>query len=186
VDTKTKSNGEGIYNFPRLAPGNYLLTVEKQNFKRQQFEEVTVQAGQDLVIDAALQAGALSETVTVTAAGEQLIQKENVQISSTFESRKVSELPLNIAGAGIDTLALGVPGITPGMGFSNNNGAEFSVNGARARSNNFSIDGQDNNDLSVAGPGFFVDNPDIVGEFQIITNNFSAEYGRNQGAIVNV
>lgn len=186
VETKTTSNDEGIYNFPRLSPGRYVLIVEKQDFKRQEFQEVTVNIGQETTIDAALQAGQLTETVTVTAEGQELLQKENVQVSNSFEARKVSELPTNIAGGGIDTLALLTPGVVPGLGFSNSNGAEFSVNGARARSNNFNIDGQDNNDLSVAGPGFFVDNPDIVGEFQIITNNFSAEYGRNQGAIVNI
>jgi hypothetical protein len=186
VETKTKSNDQGLYTFPRLQPGSYTLTVEKQSFKRQEFQEVVINAGQDASIDAALSAGALSETVTVTASGEELIQKQQVQTSTTFESRKVSELPTNIAGAGIDTLAMLAPGVVPGLGFSNSNGAEFSVNGARARSNNFNIDGQDNNDLSVAGPGFFVDNPDTVGEFQLITNNFSAEYGRNQGAIVNI
>jgi Carboxypeptidase regulatory-like domain len=185
-DTKTKTNSEGIYNFPRLSPGKYLLTVEKTSFKKQEYQEVVVQVGQDQIIDAALQAGAVTETVTVTAQGEELLQKENVQISSTFQSRKVSELPVAIAGNGIDALAFLVPGVVPGLGFSNSNGAEFSVNGARARSNNFNIDGQDNNDLSVAGPGFFVDNPDVVGEFQLITNNYSAEYGRNQGAIVNI
>ncbi len=186
VETKTTSNDEGIYNFPRLGPGRYVLSVEKQDFKRQEFQEVTVNVGQETTIDAALQAGQLTETVTVTAEGQELLQKENVQVSNSFEARKVSELPTNIAGGGIDTLALLTPGVVPGLGFSNSNGAEFSVNGARGRSNNFNIDGQDNNDLSVAGPGFFVDNPDIVGEFQIITNNFSAEYGRNQGAIVNI
>lgn len=186
VETKTTSNAEGLYTFPRLQPGSYTLTVEKQDFKRQEFQELVINAGQDASIDAALAAGALSETVTVTASGEELIQKQQVQTSTTFESRKVSELPTNIAGAGIDTLAMLAPGVVPGLGFSNSNGAEFSVNGARGRSNNFNIDGQDNNDLSVAGPGFFVDNPDTVGEFQIITNNFSAEYGRNQGAIVNI
>jgi hypothetical protein len=186
VETKTKSNDEGIYSFPRISPGKYVLSVEKQDFKRQEFQEVTVNVGQETTIDAALQAGQLTETVTVTAEGQELLQKENVQTSTSFEARKVSELPTNIAGGGIDTLALLTPGVVPGLGFSNSNGAEFSVNGARGRSNNFNIDGQDNNDLSVAGPGFFVDNPDIVGEFQIITNNFSAEYGRNQGAIVNI
>jgi Carboxypeptidase regulatory-like domain/TonB dependent receptor len=186
VETRTKSNDDGLYSFPRLAPGIYLLSIERQNFKRQEFQEVAVQVGQDQVIDAALQPGAVTETVTVTAQGEELLQKENVQVSSTFGSRKVSELPLNVAGNGIDTLAFLAPGVVPGLGFSNTNGAEFSVNGARARSNNFNIDGQDNNDLSVAGPGFFVDNPDVVGEFQLITNNFSAEYGRNQGAVVNI
>ena len=186
VETKTKTNSDGIYTLPRLLPGTYTLTVSKENFKRQEFQELTINAGQDASIDPVLAAGALTETVTVTAAGEELIQKQQVQISNTFESRKVAELPTNIAGGGIDALALLAPGVVPGLGFSNSNGAEFSVNGARGRSNNFNIDGQDNNDLSVAGPGFFVDNPDTVGEFQIITNNFSAEYGRNQGAIVNI
>src|SRR2546429_624243 len=83
----------------------------------------------------------------------------------------------NIPGAGIDTLALLAPGVIPGVGNVNGNGTTFSVNGNRARSNNFTIDGGDNNDLSIGGPNYFVDNQDIVAEFQVITNNFSAEYG---------
>ncbi len=186
VETKNKSNSEGIYNFPRLAPGNYLLTVQKQGFKKQEFQDVTVQIGQDITIDAALQAGQVSEVVTVTAQGEQLIQREQVQVSNTFDSRKVTELPSNGAAQGIDSLALLAPGVIPGFGNVNSNGALLSVNGQRARSNNFTVDGQDNNDLSIGGPNFFVSNNDAVGEFQIITNNFSAEYGRNQGGIVNI
>ncbi len=186
VETKTKTNGEGIYTFPTLLPGTYTLTIEKEGFKKGEFQEVVVQVGKDITIDAVLQAGARTETVTVTAAGEELIQKEQAQVSTTFEARKVQELPSNIAGGGIDTLALLAPGVVPGFGNVNSNGTTLSVNGQRARSNNFTIDGQDNNDLSIGGPSFFVDNQDVVGEFQIITNNFSAEYGRNQGAIVNV
>src|SRR5262249_53587196 len=104
----------------------------------------------------------------------------------SFETRRVAELPSNAAGSGIDTLALLAPGVVPGVGNVNGNGTTLSVNGQRARSNNFTIDGQDNNDLSIGGPAFFVTNQDAVGEVQIITNNFSAEYGRNQGAIVNI
>ncbi len=167
-------------------PGKYLLVIETQGFKKQEFQDVVVNAGQDATIDAVLQAGLATETITVTAEGQELIQKEQVQISSTFESRKVAELPTNIAGGGIDALALLAPGVVPGFGNVNNNGTTLSVNGNRARSNNFSVDGQDNNDLSIGGPNFFVDNQDIVAEFQVITNNFSAEYGRNQGAIVNI
>ena len=129
LETKTKSNDEGIYNFPRLAPGKYLLIVEKQDFKRQEFQEVTVNVGQETTIDAALQAGQLSETVTVTAEGQELLQKENVQTSTTFESRKVSELPTNVAGGGIDTLALLTPGVVPGLGFSNSNGSSLCTMG---------------------------------------------------------
>ncbi|HXU39474.1 MAG TPA: carboxypeptidase regulatory-like domain-containing protein, partial [Blastocatellia bacterium] len=185
-ENKTKSNGDGLYNFSQLAPGTYTLTVQKQGFKKQEFQQVTVSIGKDATIDATLMAGLASETVTVTATGEELIQKEQVQVSSTFEARKVAELPSNIAGGGIDTLALLAPGVVPGVGNVNSNGTTFSVNGQRARSNNFTIDGGDNNDLSIGGPNYFVDNQDIVAEFQVITNNFSAEYGRNQGAIVNV
>ncbi len=186
IETKTRSNAEGIYSFPRLAPGKYLLTVEKQGFKKQEFQEVTINLAQDLTIDAALQAGQVSETVTVTAQGEQLIQREQAQVSNSFESRKVAELPSNAAAGGIDTLALLAPGVVPGFGNVNNNGTTLSVNGQRARSNNFTIDGQDNNDLSIGGPNFFLTNADAVQEFSITTNNFSAEYGRNQGAIVNI
>jgi outer membrane receptor protein involved in Fe transport len=186
IENKTKSNGEGLYNFPKLQSGVYTLSVQKQGFKKQEFQQVTVSIGQDATIDAALQAGQISETVTVTASGEELIQKEQVQQSSSFEARKVADLPSNLAGGGIDTLALLAPGVVPGVGNVNGNGTTFSVNGQRARSNNFTIDGGDNNDLSIGGPNYFVDNQDIVAEFQVITNNFSAEYGRNQGAIVNI
>src|SRR5215510_6616495 len=187
VETKTKSNSEGLYVFPRLKPGSYLLTVQKQSFKKQEFQQVVVSIAQDTTIDVALQAGQITETVTVTAQGEELVQKEQVQISNTFESRRVAELPSNLAGNGIDTLALLVPGVVQSnAGVANTNGTEMSVNGNRPRSNNFTIDGGDNNDLSITGPAFFVNNQDVVGEFQVITNNFSAEYGRNQGAIVNI
>ena len=63
----------------------------------------------------------------------------------------------------------------------NTDGAGLSVNGNRGRSNNFQIDGSDNNDLSIGGPSLFVDNQSQVAEYQIITNNFSAQYGRNSG-----
>jgi hypothetical protein len=186
IQTKVSTNADGIYSMPRVKPGLYTLTVVKQGFKRQEFQQVVVNIGQDLTLDAILQAGQVSETVTVTAAGQELIQKEEVQISSTFDSRQVQDLPSNPAGSGIDALALLTPGVVPGFGNVNSNGTTLSVNGNRARANNFTIDGGDNNDLSLGGPSFFVDNQDTVAEFQVVTNNFSAEYGRNQGAIVNI
>jgi outer membrane receptor protein involved in Fe transport len=186
IESKTASNNEGQYTFAQLPPGTYLLTVEKQGFKKGEFQDVAILVGQTQSIDVTLQAGQVSETVTVTAGGAELLQKEQAQVSNTFESRKVVELPTNIAGGGIDTLALLAPGVVPGFGNVNSNGTTLSVNGNRARSNNFTIDGQDNNDLSIGGPAYFVGNNDAVSEFQIITNNFSAEYGRNLGAVVNV
>ncbi len=181
------TTGEGIYNIPNLLPGKYTLTVEASNFKRAVFTDVDVRLGLEATIDATLQTGGVSETVTVVANSETTIQKETAQVSSNFDARQVAELPSNVAGAGIDTLALLVPGVVPnGLGGTNTNGTGLSVNGNRARSNNFSIDGQDNNDLAIGGPSYFVSNQDTVQDFQVITNNFSAQYGRNQGAIVNI
>jgi len=186
AQTKVTSNSDGIFSIPRLKPGLYTLVIQKQGFKKQEFQQVIVNIGQVATLDATLQAGQVTETVTVTAAGQELIQKEEVQISSTFDTRQVEDLPSNAAGGGIDTLALLAPGVVPGFGNVNSNGSTLSVNGNRARSNNFTIDGGDNNDLTIGGPSFFVDNADTVAEFQVVTNNFSAEYGRNQGAIVNI
>ncbi|HEY6331645.1 MAG TPA: carboxypeptidase regulatory-like domain-containing protein, partial [Blastocatellia bacterium] len=186
VQTKVLTNADGVYSIPQLKPGTYTLSVSKQGFKTQQFQEVALSIAASLTLDAVLSAGSPSETVTVTATGQELLEKEQVQITDTFEARQVQDLPSNGAGQGIDTLALLLPGVVMGVGNVNGNGTTLSVNGNRARSNNFTIDGGDNNDLSIGGPSFFVDNQDTVAEFQVISNNFSAEYGRNEGAIVNI
>lgn len=180
-----KTTGDGVYIIPNLTPGKYTLTVEMTNFKRGAFTDIDVRPGQDNTIDAVLQPGGATETITVTAGTEEVVNRETAQVSHSFDSRKVSELPSNGAGNGIDTLALLAPGVAPGVA-GNSNGTTLSVNGNRSRSNNFTIDGQDNNDLSVAGPAFFIDNQDVVADFNVVTNNFSAQYGRNQGAIVNI
>jgi outer membrane receptor protein involved in Fe transport len=187
VETNTRTTGEGIFVVPNLIPGRYTVTVESVGFKRSQVTDADVRLGQPTTIDVALQAGGVAETVTVVAATEEVINREQSQIASSFESRKVEELPSNAAGSGIDTLALLAPGVVVNSGSgTNTNGTGLSVNGNRGRSNNFQIDGSDNNDLSVGGPSLFVDNQDQIAEYQIITNNFSAQYGRNQGAIVNI
>ncbi len=180
-----KSTAEGIYSLTNLNPGKYSLTVEASNFKRSVLTDIDVRLGETMTLDVTLEPGGVSETVTVTAGAEEVVNRESAQVSSSFDSRKVSELPSNAAGGGIDTLALLAPGVVPGLA-GNSNGTTLSVNGNRSRSNNFTIDGQDNNDLAVAGPAFFVTNQDAVADFQVVTNNFSAEYGRNQGAIVNI
>jgi outer membrane receptor protein involved in Fe transport len=182
-----KTTGEGNYDIPNLQPGKYTLTVESSGFKRTQITDVTVTIGTVTSRDVALVTGGLEETVTVVAGTDEALQTEQAQISATFEARKVEDLPSNAQGFGLDTLALLVPGVAQNSGGgTNTNGTGLSVNGNRGRSNNFQIDGSDNNDLSVGGPNLFVDNQDQVQEYQVITNNFSAQYGRNLGAVVNI
>src|SRR5262245_7707619 len=186
VEVRTTATNEGFYSIPRILPGVYTVVVEASGFKKSEVTNVEVSVGKDVVVDIKLEPGAISEVVTVAGGSEALVEKDTVQISTTFEQKKVQELPVNIPGRGLDRIALLTPGVTVGFGNVNGNGVTLSANGQRARSNNFTIDGVDNNDLSIGGPNYFVRNPDVVGEYQIITNNFSAEYGRNQGAIVNI
>ncbi|MGH9844085.1 MAG: carboxypeptidase regulatory-like domain-containing protein [Blastocatellia bacterium] len=180
-----KTTNDGVFVIPGLIPGVYTVMVESSNFKKAVYTDLEVRLGQDTALPVDLKPGGVTEQVTVTAAGEQ-IQSETAQISASFETRKVQDLPSNAAGGGIDTLALLAPGIVPGFGNVNQNGVTLSVNGNRARSNNFTLDGTDNNDLTIGGPSLFVTNQELVQEFQVVTNNFSAQYGRNQGAVVNI
>jgi outer membrane receptor protein involved in Fe transport len=182
-----KTTGEGTFDVPALQPGTYTVTVEAPGFKRSVSTGVAVKIGIVNPVAVVLEAGNVSETVTVTSNTEEIVQRDQAQISTTIDTRRVQDLPSNGAAGGIDTLALLAPGVVANRsGGTNTNGAGLSVNGNRGRSNNFQIDGADNNDLSVAGPALFVDFQDSVQEYQVITNNFSAQYGRNQGAIVNI
>jgi len=186
VSTST-SSADGTFEASNLTPGTYTVTVEASGFKRSANTGVNVKVGIINPADIKLEPGNVSETVTITANTEEIVQRDQSQISATIETRKVSDLPSNGAGGGIDTLALLIPGVVANRsGGTNTNGSGLSVNGNRGRTNNFQIDGSDNNDLSVAGPALFVDSQDSVQEYQVITNNFSAQYGRNQGAIVNI
>src|ERR1700682_1210601 len=186
--TPATTNGEGGYVLSNLAPGAYTVTVEATSgFSKKAVTDVNVPIGTTTDLAIALSVGSPTEIVTVTSTGEEVITRDQAQISTTFETRKIEDLPSNGAGGGIDTLAL----LAPGVVASRNSGVNFdgvglSVNGNRGRSNNFQIDGSDNNDLSIGGPSLFVDNQSQVAEYQVITNNFSAQYGRNSGAVVNI
>ena len=183
AERTTTTNKDGEFTFPRVEPGRYIVRITRDGFRTEELREVVVVLAHDTAVVAKLEVGSLTETVVVEAAAP-LIESTTAQTTSTFEHKKVTDLPA--LGGRLDTIALLSPGVIPGFGNVNNNGATLSVNGQRSRSNNFTIDGQDNNDNTIGGPGLFLSNIDVVQEFSIVTNNFSAEYGRNQGAIVNI
>ena len=181
------TNSDGGFSIPNLVPGKYTVTAEQAGFSKKAVTDVSVALGSVSDVTVALAVGAPSETVTVTSAGDEPITRDQAQISTVFETRKIEDLPSNGAGGGLDTLALLAPGVVASRNSGvNTDGVGLSVNGNRGRSNNFQIDGSDNNDLSIGGPSFFVGNQSQVAEYQIITNNFSAQYGRNSGAVVNI
>jgi len=183
VEASATTSDQGYYTIRSLPVGNYTVTVEAQGFSKLTSTDVMVASGVTRDLGKQEVKIGTTETVTVEATAP-LIEASTAQISKTYDSREVTDLPI---GAGFDALALLVPGMasTGDAGFSNTNGAGLSSNGQRGRSNNFNIDGQANNDNSVAGPSYFVSNQDLIQEFQVISNNFSAEYGRNMGSVIN-
>src|SRR5213594_1928244 len=95
VENRTVTSSEGIYQIPRLIPGRYVVTVEVPGFKKAEVTNVAVSIGQDAVLDVRLDPGAAAETITVEGTGVTLVQADTVQISATFEAKKVQDLPIN-------------------------------------------------------------------------------------------
>src|SRR5579863_4481881 len=180
---KTETNSAGLLALRDLPPGPYSVRIEARSFSPYEASNLSVEVGKDTALAVVkLQLGSATETVNVETAPP-LVESTTDQISETFSAEKVSSLPV---GNSFDSLALFIPGVaTAGdASFSNNNGAEISVNGERARANNFQIDGQSNNDNSIAGPSIAFGNQDAIAEVQVVTN-YDAEFGRNTGAVVN-
>ncbi|HEU4770431.1 MAG TPA: TonB-dependent receptor [Pyrinomonadaceae bacterium] len=180
VTRETVTNDEGFYRVGAVEPGTYTVLVEKDGFSKIENRAVAVQQTQETTLDVELQAGSVTGTVDVTAAQEAIsLNKTNPTIGLTATARQVVELPLG-AARDVNQLALLSPNV-----FSAPGSTGISANGQRARNNNFTIDGSDNNDLSVTISTVDVV-PEGVGEFQIQTNPYNVEVGRNSGAQINV
>src|SRR5580704_3897 len=181
----SKSDSQGYFELRSLPIGSYSLTIEAPGFRKLQSTNVIVEAGiTNKLATLTMEIGTASETVTVETATP-LVDRTSSQIGADFDTQVVKALPNG--GGGFDNLVLYIPGVAnnASTNFSNTNGAAIANNGLRGRSNNFQIDGQANNDNSVAGPLVFLSNPDAMEELQVVSNNFSAEYGRDSGTVVN-
>lgn len=181
VDRTTTSNDEGFYRFDAVDLGTYTVTIAATNFGTATQTEVIVQANQTRDVSAALQAGGQAVTVDVSAEAGALLQTEAPVRGGNISPKQITELPIGTRNP--VELALTLPGVSTNRG--SQGVGTFSVNGARGRSNNFLIDGTENNDISVAGQGFQITNPDAVQEVSIQTSNYDAEFGRAGGAVIN-
>ncbi|MBV8114175.1 MAG: TonB-dependent receptor [Silvibacterium sp.] len=181
---KTLSAADGLFTIHDLPIGDYTLTVTGAGFSPLTVRNLHVTSGVTANAGALkLAVGASTESVTVESAAP-ILETSEAQVSTSFDSKAIQSLPLN---TNFDNLALLAPGVvqTHDASFSNSNGVGISANGQRGRSNNFEIDGQNNNDNNVGGPQAAFGNGDAISEIQIITDNFSAQYGRNLGSVVN-
>lgn len=182
VARTTTSNDEGLYRFDAVDLGTYTVTIAATNFGTATQTEIVVQANQTRDVSAALQTGSQAVTVDVSAEAGALLQTEAPVRGGNISPIQITELP--IASLNPVALALTIPGVTTNTtGVGNDT---FSINGARGRSNNFLIDGTENNDISVAGQGFEITNTDAVQEVSVQTANYDSEFGRAGGGVINV
>ena len=172
-----------------MSVGNYELTVELTGFARYVRAGITLAVNQVAVVEVQVRPAALTELVEVTA-NAPLLNTTNAEVGVRFDTQRVAELPV-MGSRNIFTLARSAPGVSELASgqtsfASGTSEANFSSNGARLRSNNIMIDGQDSNDPSVTGRQQPINNTDIVQEIRLITNQFAAEYGRAAGSVMNV
>ena len=183
-DTQTNDNGE--YGFPQVPVGTYTLSFDLTGFKTNERKGILVDLNQVITLNSFLQIGETKETVEVTSEAP-IVDTTSTQLGSVMDARQVSNLPLNSR----DTYQLlqlqpGVQGVGGSdLFYGSNTAGAVSVNGGRGRSNNFSVNGGDGNDLFVNGPAI-QPSPDSIEEFRVLSNTFDAEYGRNSGAVINV
>jgi len=189
------TNGDGLYSAPNLLPGTYEVTITAKGF------QTTVQKGIELTVGATqalnfgLKLGQLNQTVEVSAAVP-AIQTNSSTISATVDSTTVRELPLN--GRDWTSLATLEPGVTSipnqvGTGFSANKGNrgfgnQLSNGGHRANENTYRVNGISINDYSNGSPGGASGlnlGVDGIQEFSVLTSDYTAEYGRTSGAVIN-
>lgn len=177
------TGASGGFALRALPPGSYDVRIEAGKFRAYEVKGVVVSVGTDVSLGVIqMEVGSLSEVLTVEGTPP-LVEATTDQLSQTFSGAATASLPI---GNNFDSLALFVPGVAPAgdAGFSNTNGAGIVSNGLRGRANNFEIDGQGNNDNSIGGPSIFFGNQDAIQEIQVITN-YSAEYGKDSGSVVN-
>lgn len=184
LSRSAQTNATGDYRIPALPPGFYRITVEQSGFKRSIIDEVELQVDQTARVDAVLQLGEVAESVEVTAAPP-LVSSETSSVGQVIGNKQVVELPLK--GRSFFELALLAPGTTPTApnSFVANrrpmpgglNAPAFQVGGAREKSNGYLIDGVDAQDPHYLTPSFFP-SVDVIQEFKLLTNAYTAEYGR--------
>lgn len=184
-----KSDNQGNYVVPFLRPGNYKITVTASGFKTYTRESVTLQVGQTAGIEAQLEVGQLSDTVTVT--GEiPLLDTEKADRGVVVDAQRVAQLPLNarnpyILGAMMSGVTFRGAAIWQ-RPFDNGAIAEWSMNGGRQSSNEFLMDGAPNNAQQGSNNVAYVPVVDAVAEFKVQSNNYDAEYGKTAGGVMNV
>ncbi len=175
----------GAYTVPNLTPGTYTVTVEMPGFGSLKRTDVLLTAGSEMVIDLKMQVGGVQEQVTVTGQSP-LVERTSNKIGGTLSRKEIEEVPSNFRN--FTALTQLIPGMTPNPAASTFEGGQVVANGTPSQQNVYLIDGMYNNDDRLGGSQgtqvrVVLDN---IEEYQVLSNQFSAEYGGGAGAIINM
>jgi len=192
IQSKVAADEKGNFDFFNVKMGRYTIVVEHTGFAKYTARDVLVDVNARQRVEVAMQVGAVTETVDVTGAAAPL-ETDSSEHGQVIDTQQVVELPLNGRNyADLALLSTNTIKSPMAISFSPSGTpreAAFNVNGMRSTYNNFLLDGQDNNYYGTSNQGYSSQvvqpSPDAIAEFKVITTNYSAEYGRVGGAVVN-
>jgi Carboxypeptidase regulatory-like domain/TonB dependent receptor-like, beta-barrel/TonB-dependent Receptor Plug Domain len=189
------TNSDGLYSAANLLPGNYEITISATGFNTEIKKGITINVGSQPVFNLALQIGTVANSVEVTTEAP-IVQLTSSDISATVSASTVRELPLNgrswtdlaALQPGVDTIHT-QPDFSTGSDRGNRGfGQQLTISGARPQQNNYRLDGISLNDYANGAPGSVLGGNlgvDAIQEFSVLTSNYSAEYGKTSGGVVN-
>jgi hypothetical protein len=180
------TNEAGEYSFAQLPPGAYRLTATRTGFDTAVRSGLVVRVGEETVLDVELQVGDLSSEIVVEAATPP-VETRSMALSSVMDNHAIRELPLN--GRDVAQLAMLQAGVAPSRRSSDSGGpgTKLVINGAKPSQVSFVLDGSDINDANNNTPGSAAGlllGVDTLQEFRVLTNGYSAAYGRSAGGVV--
>ena len=176
LERTATSNERGRYTLFALPPGSYVIRAELPGFGTETRDGLALSINQQVVLNITLKLASLAEAITVTSDAP-LVQTTKAELGKTIDTTAIDSLPLN--GRDFAQLAALVPGV------KSTGGAAMNIGGQISRNNSFSVDGVDNNSELLGGRQARY-SQDVIREFQVLTNQFSAEFGRASGGVVNI
>jgi carboxypeptidase family protein len=193
---EVQTDSAGTYRMESLQQGTYTVQISAAGFQALTVNGVIINGSLTTTINGKLSLAPAEQTIEVQATALQTIDTQSGELGASIAPQEITELPYSSFNPA--ELAMTLPGVhdvpsgTNGGGYTggvinlaNENGQIFSVNGTRPRANNFLIDGQDDNDYTITGQAYQPTNYGAIQEVAILTNAYSAEYGRGGGSVTN-
>ena len=198
VTLDVTTNSAGLYTVPNLLPGSYRITISAPGFKTEVRSGITLTVGEQQVLNFSLNVGQVTQTVDVTTSAP-TVELSSSALSGEISQTTVRELPLNgrdwtmlaTLQPGVSSMGAEQDSIGTGSGSARGNrgfGTELSISGGRPQQNNYLVDGISVDDFDNSSPGDalgYALGVDAIEEFSVLTSNYTAEYGRTSGGVVN-